>query len=328
MKMKMFTGPTMDQVMAQIRAEMGPDAVILSTRDEDGHVEIRAAVERSHNARFTAPIFREQRPEQTRLVFDQTRSDLTASLRWHGAPDAFSQMVAEAGSRLGAGLEQVGVLAAGLETILAFAPIQPNPEKSLFLVGPHGSGKTTAAAKLARQFSSRREKLEPVSADFDASGQTARLAALTLRPTVAAALSPDALIRLVRDRDDAAQRIVIDGPPFNPLDEGDMRRLRDLISHMNVEPILVISAETQPLDLEDNARAFGALGVRRAIVTRLDAVRRRGGAIAAISSARLSIAQLGLTPSVGGGLAPASAARIARLLLVGAPEAELLKGAA
>lgn len=334
MKMKMFTGPTVDQVMAQIRAEMGPDAVILSTRDEDGHVEIRAAVERSHNARFTAPVFREQRPEQVRHVFDQTRSDLSASLRWHGAPDGFAHMVAEAGSRLGAGLEQVGSLAAGLESVLAFAPIQPAPEKSLFLVGPHGSGKTTAAAKLARQFSNRRESLEPVSADFDASGQTARLAALTLRPTITAALSPDALFRLVRERDNAAQRLVIDGPPFNPLEDADMNRLKDLISYMNVEPILVIAAETQPMDLEDTARAYGALGVRRVILTRLDAVRRRGGAIAALSSARLSIAQLGLTPSVAGGLIPASAARIARLLLAGAPgtealgSAELLKGAA
>lgn len=328
MKMKMFTGPTVDQVMAQVRAEMGPDAVILSTRDEDGHVEIRAAIERAHNVRFAPPAFREQRPEQARMVFDQARSDMTAALRWHGAPDAFAQMVAEAGSRLGAGLEHIGVMAAGLETVLTFAPIQPGPQKSLFLVGPHGSGKTTATAKLARQLSSKRERLEPVAADFDASGQVARLAALTLRPTVVAALSPDALIRLARERDDAAQRLIIDGPPFNPLDEGDMKRLKDLISHMNVEPVLVISAETHPMDLEDNARAFGAVGVRRAILTRLDAVRRRGGAIAAISSARLSIAQLGLTPSVGGGLAPASAARIARLLLVGAPEAELLKGAA
>jgi flagellar biosynthesis protein FlhF len=338
MKMKMFTGPAVDQVMAQIRAEMGPDAVILSTREEDGHVEIRAAVERSHNARFIAPVFkdafRDQRPDQVRQMFDQTRSDLTASLRWHGAPDGFAHMVAEAGSRLGAGLEPIGSLAAGLETVLAFAPIQPAPEKSLFLVGPHGSGKTTAAAKLARQFSNRRESLEPVSADFDASGQTARLAALLLRPFVTAALSPDALFRLVRERDDAAQRLVIDGPPFNPLDEGDMQRLKSLISHMNVEPILVVSAETQPMDLEDTARAFGALGVRRVVLSRLDAVRRRGGAVAAISSARLSIAQLGLTPSVSGGLVPASAGRIARLLLADAPgteakgSAELLKGAA
>lgn len=323
MKMKMFTGQTVDQVMAQIRAEMGPDAVILSTRDEDGQVEIRAAVERSFGHKFAAPKFAEARP-----VYDQTRSDLTAVLRWHGAPDGFVAMVAEGGSRLGAGLEQQGVLAAGLEGVLTFAPLQPGPEKSLFLIGPHASGKTTAAAKLSRQLSSLKEHLEPVAADFDASGQTARLAALTLRPTVRAALTPDHLGRLIAEADDSGRRLVVDGPPFNPIDEGDLRRLTELISRMNIEPVLVMSAEGHPMDIEDNARAFARSGVRRVILTRLDAVRRRGGAIAAISSARLSIAQLGLTPSVRGGLVPASAIRIAQLLSAGTTEAELLKGAA
>ena len=55
MKMKMFIGKTEADALAQVRAEMGPDAVILSTRDEDGRVEIRAAIERSFNHRFAAP---------------------------------------------------------------------------------------------------------------------------------------------------------------------------------------------------------------------------------------------------------------------------------
>lgn len=323
MKMKMFTGPTVEEAMTKVREEMGPDAVILSTRDEDGHVEIRAAVERSFGHKFAAPKFAEARPQ-----FDQTRSDLTAMLRWHAAPDGFVHMVADAGARLGAGLEQLGVLSAGLEGVLTFAPLQPGLERSIFLVGPPGSGKTTAAAKLALQLSAPSEPLEPVSADFDMTGQAARLAALTLKPTISVALTPDALQRLVQDRDDIAQRLVVDGPPFNPLDEGDMRRLSDLISRMNIEPVLVLSAEGHPMELEDNARAFSGAGVRRVILTKLDAVRRRGGVIAAISSTRLSIAQLGMTPSVRGGLVPASAIRVAQLLVAGSTEAELLKGAA
>jgi flagellar biosynthesis protein FlhF len=323
MKMKMFVGKTVEEAMDMVRAEMGPDAVILSTRDEDGRVEIRAAVERSFGHKYAPPKFAEARP-----VFDETRSQLSSSLRWQGAPDGFIHMVAEAGGRLGAGLEQLGSLSAGLEGVLTFAPLQPRPQKSYFLVGPYGSGKTLAAAKLVRQLSDKRDPLEAVAADFDASGQTARLAALMLKPTVTSSISPDHLMRLVKEKDDRGERLVIDGPPFNPIDEADMKRCSDLISRMNVEPVLVISAEGHPMDIEDNARAFVGAGCRRVILTKLDAVRRRGGAIAAISSARLSIAQLGLTPSVGGGLVPASASRIAQLLLAGSPEAELFKGAA
>lgn len=325
MKMKMFIAPTLEEAMAQVRAELGPDAVILSERDEDGRVEVRAAVERSFTHRHAAPKFAAPAP-----AYDLTRDTLTASLRWHGAPDGFTHMVSEAGSRLAAGLEPLGTLSAGIEGVLTFAPIHPRPEKSLFLVGMPGAGKSTAAAKLARQLSEPKAILEPVAADFDINGGTVRLAALSLKATVMNALTPDHLFRLLKDGENAKRRFVIDGPAFNPLDEGDMDRLKDLIFRMNVEPVLVMSAEGHPMDLEDNARAFAMAGVRRVILTKLDAVRRRGGAIAAISSARLSIAQLGLTPSVSGGLSPASASRVARLLLVdqAAPEAELLKGAA
>jgi flagellar biosynthesis protein FlhF len=322
MKMKMFVGKTEEEAMALVRAEMGPDAVILSTRDEDGRVEIRAAIERSFS-NLATPKFAEARPK-----FDETRSQLSSSLRWHGAPDGFTQMVAEAGGRLGAGMEQINSLSVGIEGLLSFNPLNSRPDKSIFLVGPHGHGKTTAAAKIATRLSDPASPLEAVAADFDASGQVARLAALMLKVSVTNAISPDHLIRLVREADDRGSKLIIDGPPFNPLDEADMKRLSDLISRMNVEPVLVLSAEGHPEDIEDNARAFAQLGCRRVILTKLDAVRRRGGAIAAISSSRLSIAQLGLTPSVSGGLAPASASQIARLLMAGQPEAELLKGAA
>ena len=324
MKMKLFSATTLDEAMAQVRAELGPDAVVLSTRDEDGTVEVRAAVERSFNHRFAAPRFAEPRP----FIFDAARDQLTATLRWHGASEGFIQLVSEAGGRLGAGLEAQGSLAAGLEGVLAFAPLAPRPAKSILLVGPHGGGRTTAAAKLARHLTQRGSRLEPVSADFDASGQSARLAALTLRPTVAAALSMDALVRKVKDADTSAQRLVIDGPPANPVEPDDMDRLGQLIGRLNVEPVLVMAADAAGMEMEDNARAFAQLGVRRVILTRLDAVRRRGGAIAALSSARLSIAQLGLTPNADCGLAPASAVELARLFLADRPQAELLKGAA
>jgi flagellar biosynthesis protein FlhF len=343
MKMKMFQGSTVEEAMALVRAEFGADAVILSTRDEDGRVEIRAAIERSFatgpvNSNAPRPlrprggserIFPERGPSESSLIADAQRDLLSSALSLQGAPDGFVHMVSLAGVRMAAGSETSATLAAGLDSLMTFNPIHPRPDKSLLLVGAHGAGKTTAAAKLALQMSDRQNQLEAIAADFDFSGQAHRLAALMLKPTVTNSLTPEHLARLVRERESEDRRLVIDAPPFNPLDDADMRRLSDLISRLNVEPVLVLSAEGHPLDIEDNARAFAQAGCRRVILTKIDAVRRRGGAIAAISSARLSIAQLGLAPSVRGGLVPASSERIARLLLADAPaEAELLKGAA
>src|SRR5262245_42104032 len=161
MKMKMFVGATEAEAMAQVRAEMGPDAVILSVRDEDGRVEVRAAVERAFNTLAT-PKFAEPQSK-----FNETKSQISTSLRSRGAPDGFAHLVSEAGGRLGAGMEQVNSLSVGIEGLLTFNPINPHPEKSLFLVGPPGSGKTTAVAKLVIRLSDPRRPLEPVSADFD-----------------------------------------------------------------------------------------------------------------------------------------------------------------
>jgi flagellar biosynthesis protein FlhF len=323
MKMKLFSAATLDEAMALVRAEMGPDAVILSTRDEDGTVEVRAAVERSFNPRFAAPRFAEPRP-----VLESARDELSAALHWNAAPEAFSHLVAQAGARLGAGTESLGALAAGLESVLAFAPLSTSLDRSVMLVGTAGSGKTTLTAKLALALRDRKTAPEPVAADFDASGQSARLAGLLLRPTVGAAYSPDSLFSLVRSRHGENRRLIIDTPPFNPLDEADMGRLKDLVDHSGAEPILVMPAGGDALELEDNARAFANIGVRRAIISKIDLVRRKAGALAALSAARLSIAHLGFSPHANGGLSPASAAGIARLLLENAPETNVLKGAA
>ena len=125
-----------------VRAEMGPDAVILSTRDEDGRVEIRAAIERS----FGHKLRRRNLPKCGRCS-TRRRSQLSSSLRWHGAPDGFVHMVSEAGSRLGAGLEQLGSLSAGLEGVLTFNPLNPHPDRSILLVGPHWLGQDDGSRK-------------------------------------------------------------------------------------------------------------------------------------------------------------------------------------
>lgn len=336
MKMKMFAAPTEEEALALVHEELGPDAVILSTYDdENGRVEIRAAVDRSFNQVFGAPgndtvrpIFDQLPENRAEQRQDAMRDGLSQALHARGAPNGFIHVVAQAGAKMGPGLERQGALSAGLEGALTFAPIQPNVERSLLLIGPHGSGKTTAAAKLSAQFADGDSPMPVLSADLEVNGQAARLAALTKSPRVAAVFSPESLIKTVKVRQAEGERLVIDGPSFNGTDEADLLRLKGLISCMEIEPVLVVAANTHPLELEDNIRSFGGCGVRRVILTGLDAVRRPGAAIAAISSARLSIAQLGLGPNVSSGLAPASAERIARLLLDGQPETELLKGAA
>ncbi len=317
MRMKLFSAATMEEAMEQMRAELGSDAVILSTRNEPGNVEVRAAVERAPNARFATPVFSESRPH-----FDNTtRERIKDVMSWHGAPSGFTDIVTNAGLKLmGATADPGPALAAGLEGVLSFSPVHSDTRKSILLVGAPGSGKTSTAAKLASVTRNSPLGLKAASADFDASGGHARLAAYVGRPDVGLFKSPEALQNHLAARTASERKLVIDGPAFNPVNPNEIARLRNLLYHVDVEPILVMSAEGHPEDLEDNARAFASVGVRRAILTKLDVVRRRGGAFAALSSSRLSIAQLSLTHSISNGLIPATPLRIARLLLETAPE--------
>ena len=317
MRIKLFSAPTLDEAMETMRAELGPDAVVLSTREEDTFAEVRAAVERPLNHRFAPPVFSEARP-----TFDEnTRERLEDVLTWHGAPDIFAERVAMTGLKLmGANADAAPAMAAGLEGLIAFAPVTPENGRSVMVVGAPGAGKTSVAAKLALSRPTSEGGFKPICADFDGAGGHARLSAFTGRPDIPLFRTPEALQAHISQRINEGGRVVIDAPAFNPLVGADMERLARLVEMLDVEPVLALSAEGHPQDLEDNARAFRAAGVRRTILTKMDVVRRRGGVFAAISSARLSIAQLSLTHLVRGGLIPATPLRIARLLLETAPE--------
>jgi flagellar biosynthesis protein FlhF len=187
-------------------------------------------------------------------------------------------------------------------------------------VGSPGAGKTLAAAKIARHTRNLPHGFKAVSADFANSGGHARLSAYTDHVDIGLFKSADALKSHVNAHSGADRQLIIDGPAFNPVKSKEMEALKDLIDGLNAEPVLVISAEGHPFEIADNARAFANLGIKRAIITKLDAVRRRGGVFSALSSVRLSIAQLSLSQSMPDGLIPATPLRIARLLLETAPE--------
>ncbi|MAP96070.1 MAG: hypothetical protein CMK07_14080 [Ponticaulis sp.] len=331
MRMKMYSAPTRDEAVALAMSDMGQDAIILSEWEADEAYEVRAGVERA--TQRVAPKFElkaDPRPSPV-LQINRYRDNLKEIMMWHGAPEGFADVVANSGSRLvGASKDPASGFSAALEGMIGFAPIQPSLKKPIMLVGPPGSGKTSTAAKLIRRARAANARAIPLVADFDATAGAAQLASYLQRDTtkIPSFQMPDDLTEAMTSLKDTDHGIVIDTPPINPTDKEDMERLRDLINLVDAEPVLVMSAEGHPMDLEDSVQAFSELGIRRCIITKLDVVRRRGGVLCAVASARLNLSHLALTPFIGGGLIPATSNRLARILLEDAPGAEILKGAA
>ena len=210
------------------------------------------------------------------------------------------------------------------------SPIDIAPAATGLVVGAPGHGRTAVAAKLTRRAAVAKAEILPVAADLDGAAGGAQLAAyLELEQAqIRVTPTPENLFKLLRSTREMGQRCIIDLPAIVPFDSEDMAQLQDLLAAIDAEPVLVLSAEGHPDDLSEAARSFAKVGVKRAILTKLDVVRRRGGAVAALSTAKIAFSHLAATPFIGGGLVPAAPSRLAALLLEDAPGQVALRGAA
>ncbi len=337
MRMKMFAAEFFEAAKAMIFAEMGADAVILSEREIDGGVEVRAATDKMGGGMVpNEPLFlREARGGggHGRGIENPLFSRVRDALLWHGAPQRFADRVAaESAGRNGIQFtDPEDAIAEGVSRLVACDPILPRLDRDIVLVGPPGHGRTATAAKLTRRAAVARCEVMPVAADLDGTAGGQQLAAyLELeQDQIRSVQTPDALFATLRTLRAQNRRCIIDMPAINPFDEDDMASLQDLISVIRAEPVLVLSAEGHPEDQSEAAKCYARVGVKRAILTKLDVVRRRGGSISALSSAGIAFSHLAVTPFIGGGLVPAAPSRLAALLMEDAPgDVIAMKGAA
>jgi len=333
MRMKMFSAPTFEDAKAAIHAELGADAVILSERETASGVEVRAATDRMNagpGGSETLFINRFAGRPVAPTSEDPVRARVRDSLAWHGAPATFIRKLSDVCAIEGHLPDHRAAMTTGLSALCRFEPLPVRPDHDIILVGGPGHGRTSVAAKLTRRAAVARRQLTPLAADFDGAAGGEQLAAYLAeeRAQIRTAATPDALFAQFRAQRTSGRRCVVDLPAVVTTDPDDMMRLTDLIHAVAAEPVLVISAEGDADELADAARAFARAGVRRAIVTKLDTVRRRGGIVAALSGAGIAFSHLSVTPFIGGGLVPAGPQRLAALLNEDAPGHAALKGAA
>lgn len=292
MRLRVFTARTSAAALAEVRAALGEDAVVLATRRVPGGVEVTAALESAEPLLIQPePLPPPERPELAR----------------HNIPPAVL-------ARLGH-----GPLEAALAAGLAFAPLPA--DRPILLVGPPGAGKTLTAAKLAARAVQAGESPLIVTTDGARAGAVEQLAAFTrlLRLTLAVAAQPEALAKALAACA-SGQGAILDGFGCNPFDSAQAALLLRLIRAAGAAPVLVLPAGLDAEESAELARAFHALGARHLIATRLDAARRLGGVVAA-AAAGLALSEAGISPHVAGGLVPLDAAGLAARLARPATEA-------
>lgn len=278
----------MAEAMARIRAELGTDALILSTRRVGDGVEITAALEPDD-------------PPPPLALSDPARLSV---LEYHNVPASLHDALCQ------------GDLADALAEVISFGALALGVgEQPLLLVGPPGAGKTLTVAKLATRLVMAGLQPMVITADGKRAGATEELAAFTklLGISLIVASHPVSIGRALTRRQQGTP-VLIDTPGCNAFDPMQIEEVTALATTVAATMIVVLPASMNPAEAADQASAYHAAGSNLMVATRLDFARRLGCILAAAHTG-LALTEAGIGPGAADGLQPITAAWLARRLL-------------
>ena len=278
MRVKLFQAANIADAMAQIRAELGADAIILEQHRTRHGVEVTAALE----------------PDEPLLIQPVAAAAPFAApgpLHFHNIPQELLQLLARMP------LEQ------SLAEALSFAPLPSGRERPLLLCGPPGAGKTLTTAKLAARMVLAGTPPLVITTDGQRAGAVEQLAAFTRVMGVTLAVAPtQAMLAKALTHRSPGQPVLIDTAGCDPFNATQVRQLHQLAIQGGADLALVLPAGLDPAEAGDLARAFAAIGARHLLPTRLDASRRLGSVLMAAKSGPLALTEAGIGPEVADGL--------------------------
>ncbi len=326
MRLKSFYAKTMKEAMQMVRDTLGEDAVIVATREEGGGKTVRVTAAVEHDDRYDTGFESESDTPSARrddwLQYDEEDEanavieKLTDIMLRHAVPEDITDQVISCATVIGAEQADVALVAA-LEHLFSFRPLNQKPgAPALMMVGPPGAGKTLATAKLATRAVMAGLNVAVLTTDSQRAGGTEQLSAFTkiLRVNLTKASGPKQL-RDALESLRGADHILIDTAGINSFNPEETMELARLIAAGEIDPVLVMPAGIDAEESGEIGRAYGALGVRSILPTRLDITRRLGGILSAAHHGGLIFAEGSHTPKVADGLFALTPRRLAALLM-------------
>lgn len=286
MRLKVYRAPAVAEAMRLVRSEMGPDALILSTRKVDNEVEVTACLEAN-----VAPPLPTPDPARARL------------LAWHGVPRETAESLA------------VGAPANALGTALRFTRLDVAAAgRPLLFAGPPGAGKTLTVIRLAARLVMAGRAPQIICADAARAGATEQIQCLAqvLGVPVCLADGPLEVARAVAKRRIAAP-LLIDTAGADLFDTPEREMLACMAAACEATMVAVLPAGIDPYEAADLAGALGAAGASALAITRMDTARRLGAVITAAQTG-LALAEAGISASPAEGLVPMTPAFLAERL--------------
>jgi flagellar biosynthesis protein FlhF len=323
MHLKRYRRETVQEALRAVREDLGPDALVLSTRTVPVRglrgifgaraIELTAAAERQplsadrQGGGLAGPV-RELAGTGARRAVEE----ITARLRATGLdPETVRGVVAAHPRRAwrGASAQTLRDTIAGQLASLAgndtdYAPIE-------VFVGPPGAGKTTTLAKIAAQERARRGvRLALVAADGFRVGavEQLRLFADIIGSAFTIARTPQQLEAAL---DDTRRPLLLDTPGRSPADAQSRDLFRLISGRADVRTHLVLAAST-PRDVASRIfDRFEEAGPSRLVLTKLDEAESIAPLLSLLRERKLPISYLGTGQNVPDDLERATAPALA-----------------
>ena len=307
MRLKSFQAKTMSDAMKQVQAELGENAIIVSTREEAGGVRLTAAIE--HFAPKPEPA-EEEASYNTETVIEI----ITDTLLKHRIPAGISERII-ALAMVRPQKDPKKTLSLALEEAFTFNNTSKK-RRPVILVGPPGAGKTLMTAKMAARAVLNDQEIAIITTDIERAGSVEQLSAFLNILSLPLAQAENAKeLKSALDGIKNGTQVVIDTGGLNPFDPPEMKNLARLINAAEMEPVLVLPAGTDAEEAAEIAMTFAVLGVKQLIPTRLDFTRRLGSVLSAADRAGLAFAEASHTPKVADGILALTPDTMAGLLI-------------
>jgi flagellar biosynthesis protein FlhF len=320
----------MREAMQMVREALGEDAIIIATREEKNAVggamvHITAAIEQSG---YTAENSEDTASENWMYDDDDNESmcieEVTETMLRHGVPDEVLDQIISYAAVMGIDEPRMALLSA-IENLFKFSPLPNVPDIApIMMVGPPGSGKTLAAAKLAARSSMSGLNIAVITTDVERAGGLEQLQAFTklMDLELKVAKNPTALKEILLTTKNYDQ-IIIDTAGVNPFDSDSIKNLSLLIGSNQIEPVLVLPASTNAEEAGEIAQIFSDLGAGRLLPTRVDVARRLGSLLAAAHQGGLAFTEVSATARVADGLSQLTSKRLTQLLMPRVKDAKI-----
>lgn len=316
MRLKNYVAASISEAMLLIKNELGPDAIIISTENENGLVKVVAALDEKENIDFNSAEELEIIPSRQR--FDDTH--LRDCLDYHGVIPVVSERILAYCRNLslehGISDEHRLVMSCFREMFKFGSLLDLTCPVKMFM-GVPGSGKSTTIAKVATQ--ARFEGLRSciISTDNVRAGANNQLEAFAkiLETDFFFCKGERSLYEAVRSAKRTYQLILIDTPGINPFIQSEIDNLHNQTEAIKSDIILTVDAGKNSFEAVEIAEIFNQFGVKYLLPTRLDLTRRIGSLLSIAGCCRMGFCAASVSSSIARGMAPITAKNLSKLIL-------------